>query len=129
MRKTGLELPCIGGRSGQHHTFHLPAENRHEAKSGCKKERVRGTRVFKHDERAKSDHGGVYPANCKSPQRDTERDLRKPDGIREGRMMELVAAFIAGVWALFLLAEDETLEQQAERLARKEARKRRRARA
>ena len=37
--------------------------------------------------------------------------------------MELVAAFIAGVWALFLLAEDETLEQQAERLARKEARK------
>lgn len=33
-------------------------------------------------------------------------------------MMELVAAFIAGVWALFLLAEDETLEQQAERVKR-----------
>jgi hypothetical protein len=41
--------------------------------------------------------------------------------------MELVAAFVFGIAALFALARPETLEEQAERLAKQE--KHRRARA
>lgn len=37
--------------------------------------------------------------------------------------MELVIAFAFSVWALFALAEPETLEEQAERLSRKERRR------
>lgn len=37
--------------------------------------------------------------------------------------MELLIAFVFGVWACFALAEPETLEEQAERLARKERRR------
>ena len=43
--------------------------------------------------------------------------------------MELVTTFILGVGLLFMLAEPETLEEQAERLEKEQTRKQRRERA
>ena len=35
-------------------------------------------------------------------------------------MMELLIGFVIAVWLLFALAEEETLEQYAERMAKKQ---------